>query len=121
MKSYYTLCEGELFAVAISNHPIITLSRSPAARLVHVRIVRSESTMLQAGAIYRRNLARTFRQDYTSERLEMRRGGEGQKSDGRQTNGEIGTYARLAANLDISSMGADNGFDYAQAEAETGL
>jgi hypothetical protein len=33
--------------------------------------------MLQVGGIYRSNLARTFRQDYSFERLGMRGGEEG--------------------------------------------
>ena len=71
--------------------------------------------------IYRRNLARTLRQDYSFERLEREEEKKPRRSNGRETNGEIGTYARLAANLDISSMGANDGFDYAQAETETRL
>jgi hypothetical protein len=51
----------------------------------------------------------------------MRGEKKARRSTGRKTNGEIGSYARLAANLDISSMGANDGFDYAQAETETRL
>ncbi len=35
--------------------------------------------MLQVGGIYRSNLARTFRQDYSFERLKGEGGGEGEE------------------------------------------
>ena len=103
----------ELFAVAIYQHPIVL--RSPA---VHFDSI--ERTHPCRDGIYRRKLARTLRQDYSFERLEREEEKEADLNY-RETNGEIGTDARLAANLDSSSMGADNGFDYAQAETETRL
>ena len=58
--------ECELFAVAIFHHPIVVM-RSPAVRFDACRV---NPSMLQVCGTYRRNLARTFRQDYSFERLE---------------------------------------------------
>jgi hypothetical protein len=77
--------------------------------------------MLQVRGIYRSNLARIFRRDYSFERLGKKGEKKARRSADRKTNGEIGAYARLAANLDISSMGPNDGFDYAQAETKTRL
>jgi hypothetical protein len=67
--------ECELFAVTISHHPIV-LMRSAAVRFEACRV---NPSMLQVGGIYRRNLARTFRQDYSFVRLGMRGGEEGKE------------------------------------------
>ena len=120
------LCEGitvptvawKLFAVAISHHSIV-LMRSAA-----VRFGACGSESIHAAS--RWNLAQKPCANLSA-RLQLCkvRNGEGEekarRSAGRKTNGEIGTYARLAANFDISIMGTDDRFDYAQAETETRL
>ena len=64
--------ECELFAVAIYQHTIVL--RLPA---VHFDSI--EQTHLCRDGLYRSNLARTLRQDYSFERFGMRGGEEGEE------------------------------------------